>query len=253
MDGCQSGWQLGSELPKKNDAQIGWASLDEKSLAALDHAAETRPFQIDLLQTAPAREVRGQIEVVVNLLEKLDQRALLSKQNWISRLIGADVEARLEFELSAQNVMIAVGNLKLAAENGKQLILMLSKAREDIIAEQARFDQVIEAGQALLAANPNAEKFIAARFERRLANIMALYTANTLTLEQLRLATDIMASLLDRFTDVETVLLPLWQRNLVALVHASSISMQRQAATEFSASNLQLIKYLKQETNHDHG
>lgn len=247
------GWQLASDLLKNNDAQVGWASLDETSLAALDHAAETRPFDIELLQTAPARDIRGQIEIVVNLLQKLDQRALLSKQNWFSRLTGADVEARLEFELSAQNVMIAVGHLKLAAANGRKLIVMLSKAREDITAEQARFHQVINAGQALLVADPNAEKSIAARFERRLANIMALHTANSLTLEQLRLAADIMASLLDRFTDVETVLLPLWQRNLIALVHASSTSTQRKAATEFSASNLQLIKYLRQETNRDNG
>lgn len=220
------------------------ARLDENAVAALDAAANTPAFDLDLLRTTPVRDIRVQIERTLALIERMDHRALLAKQSIISCLTGADVEARLEFELAGQKVFAAVRQLCRAAENGKRVHMLLKQAREQLVIEQERLEDVIDAAKALLAGASDAEPFVVARFERRLSNIMAMHAANMLTFEQFGLAEGILAGLLDRFTDVDTFLIPLWQRNVLALAHASGGQPQRKAAQAFADTHKQLITYL---------
>jgi hypothetical protein len=218
--------------------------LDETALAALDAAAHTAAFDMDLLRTPAARDIRLQIEAIVTLLRKMDDRAVLARQGLLSRLTGADVEARLEFELAGQNVLTAMGRLRRAAQNGRHVLGLLAAARADLVAEQARLEALIAAAKALLTTASAKDEFIATRFERRLANIMAMHAANILTIEQIGLAHGVLSGLLDRITDVDTLLLPLWQRNVLALAHASVGSPHRDAARDFAHSHRQLISHL---------
>lgn len=73
-----------------------------------------------------------------------------------------------------------------------------------------------------------------------------MHTANMLTIEQLGLARTVLTALLDRFTDVETLMLPLWQRHMLALA-TSAGSARRRAGQDFAATNTQLIDYLSQD------
>ena len=222
--------------------------LDEEAVTALDSAAQSEPFKLDLLRTAPARDMRLKIEEVVALLEKMDAGRMLARQGPISRLTGADVEARLEFELAGQKVLTAIADLRRAAGNGRHIRALLVQGREELTGEQARLETVISEAQLLLAATRDADEFVRARFERRLSNIMAMHAANLLMFEQIKLAEDVLTGLLDRFTDVETLLLPLWQRNVIALAHAAAGRPQKQAAGAFEQVNDKLIVHLKQET-----
>jgi hypothetical protein len=124
---------------------------------------------------------------------------------------------------------------------------LLVAARADLLTEQARLESLISAAKALLTTTIAADEFIAARFERRLANIMAMHTANILTIEQIGLAHGVLSGLLDRVTDVDTLLLPLWQRNVLALAHASVGRQQRAAARDFARSHRQLISHLQED------
>jgi hypothetical protein len=220
--------------------------LDDAALTALDRAAQSRPFDLDLLQTAPARDMRRQMEVVLDLLENLDHRAFLSKQNWFAKLTGADVEARLKFELSAQQIIGSAIALRKTAQNGQRIIGLLGQTRDEILSEQARFERLIEAAKSLIVATPDAEAFTLGRFERRLSNIMALHSANIITLEQIGLAESVVRALLDRFTDVDTILLPLWQRNALAMAHSSTSTERRASSVEFYSAHKHLITYLKE-------
>jgi hypothetical protein len=202
---------------------------------------------MDLLRTPAARDIRLQIDSIVTLLNKMDDRVVLAKQGLLSRLTGADVEARLEFELAGQNVLAAMGRLRQAAQNGRRVHGLLVAARAELVAEQARLEALISAAKALLTTTAVADEFIAARFERRLANIMAMHAANILTIEQIGLAHGVLSGVLDRVTDVDTLLLPLWQRNLLAFAHAAAGPQLRDAARDFAHSHRQLISHVQED------
>jgi hypothetical protein len=240
LQGCEIVHEAGesSYLPK---------ALDEHAVAALDEAANGLTFDLDLLRTTPARDIRTQIEATVALLERMDHRALLRRQGLLSRLTGADIEARLEFELASQKVLAAAGKLREAAQNGRRILALLTETREQLAIEQTRLEQTIAAGRQLLATCPDADDFVVARFERRLANLMAMHAANVLTIEQISLAVGVLAGLLDRFTDVDTLLLPLWERSVLAMAHATGARLQREAAGEFAQCQQTLVTHLKQD------
>jgi len=222
--------------------------IDEASIAVLDAAASTAPFDADLLRMPAAADMRRRITAVVALLEKMDHGKLLRKHNPISRLVGADVEARLEFELAGERVLDAIGQLRVAAQNARRLGAKLTAAATAITAEQQRLDAVIDGGKQRLASAAPGDEFHRARFERRLSNIMALHAANVLTIEQIALASRIITGLLDRFTDVEMLLLPIWQRNALALATSVGASAKH-AARDFSSANVALLDFLKQDVS----
>lgn len=221
--------------------------LDESSVAALDTAAQSPGFDLDLLRTTPARDMRIQIEATVALLEQMDHRAVLSKRGFLSRLTGADVEARLEFELASQRVLVKVQQLRQSGQNARRVGTLLKKARNELESEQSRLEQVISKAKLLLSASSGADDFVVARFERRLSNIMAMHAANILTIRQIILAEDVLTGILDRFTDFETLLLPLWQRNVLALAHTSGGRARQAVANDFAQSHRALISFLKQD------
>jgi hypothetical protein len=226
-------------------ARRALSPIDDAAVAELDAAAVARGFDDALLRMTPARDIRARIETVVGLLEKMDPAALLKKQGPISRLVGADVEARLQFELASEKVIAAVRQLKIAAQNGTRMRMMLDESVREIEADQSRFEAAIVTGRARLTQNGGSDQFTLARYERRLANITAMHAANILAIEQLKLAKVVLTSLLDRFTDVETLLLPVWQRHVLAL--ASAAGATRQAGKDFSDTNDKLIDFLRQD------
>ena len=224
------------------------STLCNEAVEALDAAARTHSFDDDLLQTAPARDMRRQIEAMLTVLEKMDPDRVLARQGMISRLTGADIEARLEFELMGKRVMAVANKLRRAAENGKRIRTLLASGKNDLISENARLDAVIdEARQLLSGAHDPSDDFVHARFERRLSKLIAMRASNDLTVKQIDLGAEVLSGLLDRFTDVDTLLLPLWQRNVVALAHAAPGKAQRAAATDFFEIHKNLKTYLQQE------
>ena len=221
--------------------------LDAAALAALDRAAESEPFDTDILSSTPARDMGLKIAALVSLLEKLDHRDLLARQGFISRLTGADVEARLNFELATEKIQVEIEELRRAAKNARHTQTLLEKTRNDLIAEQQRLDEIIDDAKHLLSIGSRDEAFLVSRFERRLSNIMAIHAANIATIEQISLGMQVLMALIDRYVDVETMLLPLWQRNTLALAHAAGTRGEQTAVSDFEDAHNALIRFLKQD------
>ncbi len=225
----------------------GPALIDEAALARLDELAKGSGVAPELLAATPARDISAAVEAMLVLLDGLDYGQLLAKQGGISRLLGADIEARLKFELAGQEVLIAMQQLRQAAANGRRTVTLLRAARSELAGDQARLDAAIAWAQRLHAEGAGqADPFLLARFERRLASMIAMSSSNVVTAEQMVLAENVLASLLDRVTDVDTVLLPLWQRNMLALAHAAHGRPARAAADAFASVQTRLITHLKQ-------
>lgn len=218
--------------------------LDEKAVEALDTASATKPLNVDLLSTTPVADMRKKIEAIVSLLQRVDHRRLLSSQGMLARLTGANLEARLEFELAAQKVLASVSELHQLAEEGKRISLLLKQLLEDISREQKRLEIVIAEAKDLLKRSDNNDTFTTSRFERRLTNIIAIHAANCSTIQQTILADKTLQSMLDRVMDVETLLVPLWQRNVLALAHASVGEELRENAGNLAQVHNSLIQYL---------
>ena len=227
------------------DAAVSSARLDDGALAELDKAGVGFQFDTDLLTATPAKDMRLKMEQTIGLLEAVDHTEFLKKQSWYARFTGADVEARLRFELSSQDVVTKVTELRLAAENGRRIYRLLESAKSELLLEQTRLETVIADAKALLQRDEGADEFVRARYERRLANIVAINVSNVSTIEQIELSKAILKTLIDRFTDVDTTLFPLWQRNVLALAQAAPGERAR-AGSDVAASKADLIKYLKQ-------
>lgn len=240
----QTGGALQRDLELPIDGPI--SQLNERALAALEEAAKTTSFDADLLQTRPAQDMRAKILEINGLLQGTDHQKFMRNQGWIARFTGADVEARLRFELASQMVAQKLEELRRTAQNGHRILDLLCKAEVEIMAEQTRFETVIANAQHLLAGAVDADEFLRSRFERRVSNIMSVSVANVLTLEQISLAKNVLTTLIDRVIDVDTTLFPLWQRTVLALAHASPAE-RKAAETDFVTSRGALIKTLQQE------
>ncbi|MEM7461506.1 MAG: hypothetical protein AAF362_02370 [Pseudomonadota bacterium] len=221
--------------------------LDEAAVAAFDAAAKGPELNNDLLQSSPTRDLRIQIQTTITLLEELDHKALLAKQGTISRLTGADIEARLVFELASSKVLKAFDQMRKVAANGRHVLYLLWDERETLVGEQERLEHLIGWARQLLKSPSQKDDFLVSRFERRLANVMALHTANVVTIQQISLGQQVLQTILDRHTDIETILLPLWQRNTLALAQYAGSRGQNEAAEAFERSQDALLQFLKQE------
>lgn len=220
--------------------------LDERALSALEQAAETVEFDTDLLKTTPARDMRRKIEELVVMLKATDHSEFLKKQGLFASFTGADIEARLRFELASQDVISKMGELRRAAQNGRHVCQLLQQAGVELQHEQDRIEQVIQDAKRLLSRTADADDYVRSRFERRLSNLMAVNVANTSTIKQIELAVQVLKTLLDRCLDVDTALFPLWQRNVLALAQAAPPDRQ-QAARRLIESKSDLMNYLQQD------
>ncbi|MDP9810086.1 hypothetical protein J2W42_002947 [Rhizobium tibeticum] len=187
----------------------------------------------DLLRSAPAREIRQNVETLVELLESIDLRKLLRKQGLIGRFTGADVEARLGFELASQTVMERFQQLNRTARSATRIRDLLIATAQQLGEEQVRLATVIADAKALLLRSAEAEPALVARFERRLSNIVTMETANALTIQQIAISGGLLSSLLDRCTDVQTLLVPVWQRDSLAIIHSEPFSLRSSVAVAF--------------------
>ncbi|MDM9648890.1 hypothetical protein [Rhizobium sp. S163] len=221
------------------------AEINDLAVSALDLAAYSPNFDNQLLSSTPAHDIRSAVESLVILLESLDLRKLLKKQGIIGRFTGADVEARLGFELASKKVSEQFQQLARLANSAERIRDLLLSAARELGDEQVRIAQVLHDGQALLTRSTAVEPALITRFERRLSNIATMETANALTIRQIAISVELLSSLLDRCTDVQTLLVPVWQRDALAVIHGGSINSRGSVATSFIETHRRLIALLK--------
>lgn len=193
---------------------------DDASLAVLDNAYRTKPIDNALLSPESAGLMRRAINGALVTISDLDIRKLTSRQGWLQRLTGADIEARLTFELAAGQVDAALDALQAASTRARGLLAAMDEERRALGVGQGELSRLIAFGEAVSARGDGDDPTIGDRFRRRLANLTAMHTANEMALIQFRLAADGLKGLLDRYTDMATVVIPLWRQHLFAILHA---------------------------------
>ena len=212
--------------------------LNEELLASFDRAVQASRFDDSLFDGRAGFDFPGRLEALVTAMRGADLDVLASRRTWRHALFGADVEARLRFALARQNCEDALLAAKEAARATAERIQRLEAALPRVQADQARLTGVAAKAERMTEElTPPAtleEQELHTRFHRRLANLSTVRAANALTLAQIPVAIAHYRELLDRFTDAQTVLFPVWERHALALVQApptaETISAARAAA-----------------------
>lgn len=222
----------------------------EASIQILDQAAEFRPIDDSLLQVANRQALKREIVKTVQCIRALELDTLLARQSWLSRFTGAAIEERLKFEVAAQRVSKAFALLeKLSADSEKRAKIMRAD-RVNLEASITRLDDAIGYAQTLLVHGRQSDDFLNGRFESKLANLMTIRSANEMAIQQLKLAENGLVALNDRFLQISTVLFPLWQQRLFAILHAPGKLIRRsQVVTDFAVCHEALEEYFVAEAS----
>lgn len=217
--------------------------LNARSLEQLDAATPVAPIHDDLVFTSPARDLLAQLGSLVASLRAIDVEAVARKQGWFSRLTGSDLEARIKLEaacVSLARQMQASRQAAVATASAAELMLTTRGQLRD---DQRRLDHLIRLGREMLdAERATADPELVARLERRVANMTALHASNTLAYAQLQIAGDHAQRLLDRFTDVDKLLFPVWQRHAMAVAATpTDPQVARSRFAEFKTLHARMI------------
>ncbi len=208
-------------------------AVDEEGIAFLAQAGRGPEIDSDLLVQTPARDLSTALAGLVDRLRTLNVASLLRHQGVWGRLTGADIEARLRFELDVREITQDIRALDVRAGEARRTRQALQRARSDIVAHQDWLAGLITTARRVLARTGPADAgndprndlqsaaMLRERFERRLLNLSTLEASNLLTVEQITLADANLAQMVDRIDDIAGTVFTLWQRDAMALAQSA--------------------------------
>ena len=195
-------------------------AVDEDGIAFLGQAARGPAIDIRLLTETPARDLSSSLTSLIARLRKLNVNSLLRHQSVFGRMTGADIEARLRFELEVREISDDIRALDVRAAQARRTRQALRQTRDDIRTHQDWLARLMATARRVLARDEAADSMLRERFERRLLNLATLETSNLLTVEQIGLADANLARMTDRIEDIAGTLFTLWQRDALALAQS---------------------------------
>ena len=209
-----------SHTAQTADAPRRKLAVDEDGIAFLGQAARGAAIDTRLLTETPARDLSSSLTGLIARLRKLNVNSLLRHQGVLGRLTGADIEARLRFELEVREISSDIRALDVRAARARRTRQALQQTRADIRAHQDWLVRLMATARRVLARDDTADSMLRERFERRLLNLATLETSNLLTVEQIGLADANLAQMTDRIEDIAGTLFTLWQRDALALAQS---------------------------------
>lgn len=222
--------------------------IGDDAMRILDQAGEIRRIDDSLLDVANRQALRREISKTVMLVQALDLDRLLARQSWWSRFTGAAVEEKLTFEVAARRASAAFAVLEKLVADGVVRAGLMQAERRKLDEAAPKLDQAIDYGQALLSAGSPVDQVVRARFERKVANLVTIRSANEMALQQLSLTEANLVALTDRFIEISSVLFPLWQQQLFAVLHApAALGRSDDCIVSFRACNSALAEYFSAE------
>lgn len=206
--------------------------INQHSLAYMSSLIKGHDIDIQMLTQSPITEASKLSHDLVEIMNSVKFNELLNKQKWFHKFTGADLEARLKFEIAVKNVtssIVTLSNIGLKISHMQNKLLYL---RDHIKKTQPKISQVINLAKKILEHNTDSDELLKERFERMLGNIMAFEASNVVTLETSRLALINLQAWKDRIHEVTTVLFPIWQRNAMTMVQMDHNNKEKASLIE---------------------
>lgn len=235
-------------LDNPDTSSIGQGGPDEEALVVLDTGYKTREINSELLSPERASEMRRGISRALSTISSLNVEDLVARQGWLQRLTGADIEARLTFELAAKQVEAVLEVLRTSSERACRLLASMEDECVSLQDGQLGLAELIAFGERIAGCDDGRDPSISDRFGRRLSNLITIHAANEMAIAQFGLAIGGLEALLDRYTDISTVIVPLWRQHLFAILHTSGRLRPEDADVQnFLLCQSALVEYFRGE------
>ncbi|WP_454727724.1 MULTISPECIES: hypothetical protein [Cupriavidus] len=208
------------------------------SYAGEDGGAHVLSALSDLMEQSPVTLLHQQLGAIMAGLPAAHPQQILRKSTWLSRLLGREIETHVRYQVSRRELEQRVATAQQTAQRVETLVQAIEAAMARSAGQVAELRACVQAGREYLDEHPEAGVPTEAvafdrpreRFTRRLTNLaMLLQSCEGETL-QLGMARASAISMLDRFTETCTVLLPVWRSNIVALLNSANLSADQIAA-----------------------
>lgn len=96
---------------KDRNAQKRRLRINEASIALMGRLAASAPFDQNLLLQTPANDMSSMIAHLVERLQSINIKRIAQKQSFLARLTGADLEAKLKFEVEVRQLTLEMRKL----------------------------------------------------------------------------------------------------------------------------------------------
>ena len=196
--------------------QLPETVVNEATIAAFDAASAVFEPDERLVSGTPARRLSEQISELVAAVNTLQLSRVRRQFSWYEKFTGLDLKERVEFDLNIRAIHKEMVETTAAADRSRATLKQLKAEFPKLKHIHERQGRLIRETRAFLA-TATGDEFHVSRLKRRLANLEMIHTSNKLTAKQLKLSVRNLTSLIDRFTDVEQVLFPLWQQQALTV------------------------------------
>lgn len=179
-----------------------------------------------VMETGAVSRLAEHLETLLHLLKSADPQRVVRSWGFFQRFMGRDLEEQARFQYAQASIETVVEEAQAASQEVRKTIEALEHALADHQDEVAHLKVHIQAGHEFLAENPAAgllaEEGVSfdsprERLERRLANLQTLAASHAMSISQFRLSIANALSLLDRFSETVSVLLPVWRQHQLSL------------------------------------
>ena len=196
------------------------ATIDEAAIAAFDACRPGAAPNDELLRGQAASALVEAMQQVLEGMRSLSGEKALRKTSLFGRLIGADIERQLDFEIGAAEVDLLVDRATQALAEATRTGTLMRVDQEKLARAQSRMERLATAATHVLA-TAGGEEYHRSRLERRLVDLEATIAASKGLIQQYDFAEKHLEAQCDKMRSVESLLLPVWKQHLFAVLHTA--------------------------------
>ena len=187
----------------------------------------------DLMESGSVSALSSKIAEIITALGDASPEQIAKAPNWFQRLTGAQVEKQVKYQVARKGLEQLIEEAKGHAQGVRDTLSSINKLIAGNEQEVEELRIFIQAGREYLDEQPDAGVVSSddlsfdkprERFARKLANLETLLTSHQLSVTQMKLSRAQALGMLDRFGETDTVLVPVWRQNTLALIQTKHMS-----------------------------
>lgn len=221
--------QLKSELLPdlfRNPATLGEYGPGDSNTAAMNELS-------NLMESGAVGALAGKIGEIVAKLGDADPQRIAQKPTWFERVLGREVERQVRYQVARKALDVMLNEAEGVAQRVRDTLRVLDGLLQSHTADAERLRTYIQAGREFLDENPQAGLVAAGslefdrpreRFARKLANLATLLSSHEMSVAQMKLTRAQAVDMLDRFSEITSVLVPVWRQHTLALITTKNMN-----------------------------
>lgn len=206
----------------------GLTPSDARAVERFDEAFVSFEPDPELLSGAAGRALGDALTDVVATIGGLDLDRLARCNTWWARFTGADLEARIQVEVSIEQLAHDMGKLSAIASKARRACDLMVRDSVTLGRIGAIHAELAHRTTAFLGGADRSNQNVA-RLERRLANLHTMLASNEVAIAQMKIAVAHLLHRLDQYNDVVTRLYPVWRHHALVVCQGASSDIDQDA------------------------